>query len=188
MPITHEQFLQIHLGDKFITENDAIWTACSLQWLMDKAKVTGEHFHENGLIHAKVFAYYEKDGQIIWNGWVTQTGKVQSYSIKALVDPRTNQIKKPRKHSELIKLWADGAIIQSRIPGIESSQWKDAMDNEPSWTDDLEYRVKPPDDYYRYAIVDANGFTQFTKERKGFSNVKVTFDGETNFPKNIQMI
>lgn len=50
---------------------------------------------------------------------------------------------KPRKHAELIKAWADGATIErlwSDYYGKVSS-W--LTDNEPDWSEDEEYRIKP---------------------------------------------
>jgi len=48
---------------------------------------------------------------------------------------------KPHKHAELIKLWADGAIIQYK--GINSEVWSDCDNNSPSWHESVNYRVKP---------------------------------------------
>jgi hypothetical protein len=46
---------------------------------------------------------------------------------------------KPHKHADLIKLWADGAEIESR--GKTMKHWEDCP--KPRWFDDLEYRIKP---------------------------------------------
>lgn len=48
-------------------------------------------------------------------------------------------MKTPHKHAELIKAWADGAIIQCRHN--TSPEWKDV--NNPSWVSGVNYRVKP---------------------------------------------
>lgn len=48
---------------------------------------------------------------------------------------------KPHKHAELIKKWADGAIIQYK--GGTSEVWTDCGDNHPYWSRDVNYRVKP---------------------------------------------
>lgn len=48
---------------------------------------------------------------------------------------------KPRKHAELIKAWADGAVIQ--YMNTIAGEWTDTMGNEPSWYDNVKYRVKP---------------------------------------------
>lgn len=47
---------------------------------------------------------------------------------------------KPHKHAELIKKWADGAVIQVKTL---SGTWVDACDNNPFWEPNHEYRVKP---------------------------------------------
>ena len=46
---------------------------------------------------------------------------------------------KPHKHAELIKAWADGAVIQFKSEGT----WLDTQDNEPFWDMGNEYRIKP---------------------------------------------
>ena len=46
----------------------------------------------------------------------------------------------PQKHAELIKKWADGAIIQCET--IQAG-WVDCKDNKPYWSDINKYRVKP---------------------------------------------
>lgn len=43
----------------------------------------------------------------------------------------------PHKHAELIKAWADGAIIQSKA--YHGSLWVDNLT--PSWLTTSEYRV-----------------------------------------------
>lgn len=51
----------------------------------------------------------------------------------------------PHKHAEVIKAWADGAIIQYRVDdelGL-SLGWIDCLENIPSWNIDYQYRVKP---------------------------------------------
>jgi hypothetical protein len=49
---------------------------------------------------------------------------------------------KPHKHAELIKAWADGAVIQIRLfkSNGEVTEWEDC---DPCWGDDAEYRIKP---------------------------------------------
>jgi hypothetical protein len=48
--------------------------------------------------------------------------------------------KKPHKHAEVIKAWADGAEIQYRAEGC-TGNWMDNTD--PLWNLSFEYRVKP---------------------------------------------
>lgn len=48
---------------------------------------------------------------------------------------------KPHKHAEVIKAWADGAIIQHKD---DCDKWEDwDYRNAPPWFEDQEYRIKP---------------------------------------------
>lgn len=47
----------------------------------------------------------------------------------------------PHKHAELIKKWADGAIIQYK--DWPSGEWVTCDENRPAWIENAEYRVKP---------------------------------------------
>ena len=49
---------------------------------------------------------------------------------------------KPHVHAELIKQWADGAIVEWRDPTHTSRMWHYISSN-PSWSEFLEWRVKP---------------------------------------------
>lgn len=49
----------------------------------------------------------------------------------------------PHKHCELIKAWADGAVIEVESTG-ESDVWiKCASSNNPEWRNTCNYRIKP---------------------------------------------
>ena len=52
-----------------------------------------------------------------------------------------NEERKPRPHSEVIKAWADGAVIQylSKM----GDMWTDTPGNKPVWDAGCAYRVKP---------------------------------------------
>lgn len=52
-------------------------------------------------------------------------------------------VRLPRQHSEEIRAWADGAIIQYRFQGSSSGEWHDSELNEPKWLTNYDYRVKP---------------------------------------------
>ena len=58
------------------------------------------------------------------------------------------------KHAELIKAWADGAVIQQRWLHEE---WKDVIN--PRWDRDFEYRIKPEEKQpvVRWLWVNING-------------------------------
>lgn len=58
--------------------------------------------------------------------------------------------KKPHKHAELIKAWADGAVIQ--FYDVLREKWKDC-DEAPRWLDNNQYRIKPePTDLEKYGV------------------------------------
>ena len=51
-----------------------------------------------------------------------------------------NSERKPHKHAELIKAWADGAVIQ--FYDVLREKWR-ACDEAPRWLDNNLYRIKP---------------------------------------------
>lgn len=51
---------------------------------------------------------------------------------------------KPHKHAELIKAWADGAVIQ--IKNL-FGKW---VDTDPLWSEDHIYRIKPAEKVVRW--------------------------------------
>lgn len=51
-----------------------------------------------------------------------------------------NAVKKPHKHAEVIKAWADGEQIEAKF--AEGAEWLDVKFG-ISWNEDYEYRVKP---------------------------------------------
>jgi len=60
-----------------------------------------------------------------------------------------NKERKPHVHAELIKVWADGAIVQF----FNGKGWEDCYNNEPSWCVEDRYRIKPePSDVEKYGI------------------------------------
>ena len=87
--------------------------------------------------------------------------------------------KTPHKHAALIKAWADGATIQYKV---RQGEWRDVYDNDPTWNDWEEYRVKPepkPDieRFIRVEIVERS--VCLIHPSDGDRNLKLTFDGET---------
>ena len=94
------------------------------------------------------------------------------------------------KHAELIKAWADGAIIQ--FYAKERDKWLDCLS--PSWVIEVNYRIKPepkPDVVYyvvaeinnnvfKRNIIDKNDcFSFLSKHKTTADNLKLSFDGET---------
>jgi len=55
------------------------------------------------------------------------------------------------KHCDLIKAWADGAEIQQRHP-VDPTYWEN-IGKFPSWSDGMEYRIKPKTIKYRNALM-----------------------------------
>jgi hypothetical protein len=76
---------------------------------------------------------------------------------------------KPHKHSDLIKLWADGAVIQFLNC---SDNWID-VDN-PRWHKEGEYRIKPEEKkpVVRWLWANINGClsTEFYSEEDMIKN------------------
>ena len=94
-----------------------------------------------------------------------------------------DSMNKPHKHADLIKAWADGAIIEGFIDGM----WIEAR---PTWNENAEYRIKPepkPDlhFYVNHLMISLTHLRNFTEYK---FHVKLTFDGETKKLKSVEMI
>ena len=89
------------------------------------------------------------------------------------------------KHHDAIVAWAKGSKVQMQVG---DSFWFDI--EHPSWDVATEYRVKPEEkpDYARFSRVDVHGADELTGSQRIMSNVKFTFDGETNRLKAVEMI
>lgn len=95
---------------------------------------------------------------------------------------------KPKKHSEIIKAWADGYEIEAFNP--ERQMWITAP--EPGWFPDIEYRVKPgiirrrPRITQRWANIEINPLTDeleiteahTDRDSVGALNVVMTFEND----------
>lgn len=98
-------------------------------------------------------------------------------------------MKKPHKHAELIKAWADGAEIEFRWSS--SDDWK--VVTKPCWDAD-EYRIKPEPkpDFVYYGVFDSIGSTIidccFTNLNDIGDQIKLTFDGETGKLKSAEVL
>lgn len=93
----------------------------------------------------------------------------------------------PRKHAELIKLWADGATIQ--VMCKTNKKWLDLI-YAPNWEDETEYRVKPKPDVVTVARVQhINGQTEWRNlfDHDIGGKVQFTFDGETGKLKAVKL-
>lgn len=113
-------------------------------------------------------------------------------------------MRKPHKHAELIKAWAEGAEIEQRSKSerlvvFNGNEWEDF---DGYWFNDneVEYRIKPEPkpDVIALGIIEWNGTktggmaqynTEFrVSERYEEDNVKLTFDGETGKLKSAEVI
>ena len=99
------------------------------------------------------------------------------------------------KHAELIKLWADGALIQWKDE--ERVGWQDCYNNLPTWSPQFKYRVKPEPkpDVVRYCCLDIDCNNNVTVRSNYFNesavrcdNLMVVFDGETGELKDAQVL
>lgn len=104
--------------------------------------------------------------------------------------------KTPHVHAEVIKAWAEGATIQYS----DNGQWFDTKGNQPQWSINRNYRVKPErkSDVVMYGQAMLNPYIKF----EGFSTIKSTqqygmigpdnlmlvFDGETGKLKDAQVL
>lgn len=110
-------------------------------------------------------------------------------------------MKIPHKHAELIKAWADGAEIQSRLVVVndtnEGHVWVDTPN--PAWDFEKIYRIKPeprPDEVKYCNIYRANvgGFQDSLRTAKRMGRdlsvgiVEFTFDGETGLLKSVEIV
>lgn len=95
-------------------------------------------------------------------------------------------MKKPHKHAELIKAWADGAEIEHRWDTDDF--WVESIT--PTWIGDCLYRIKPEPkpDVVRYGMVVDNRYGSLTLARCACDNIKLTFDGETGALKAAEVL
>lgn len=105
-----------------------------------------------------------------------------------------NEQKKPHKHAELIKAWADGAEIQYQD---YRGCWRDTDD--PNWNKEIQYRIKPKEPVVRYARL--NKSQESTSHLGKFTyvhlhedlvededNIKVTFNPDTGELLSVEKI
>ena len=89
-------------------------------------------------------------------------------------------MKNKRPHSKLIKAWANGAIIQFR--DMKTGKWEDCWDNDPSWDENLEYRIKPDtieadDMVVMYAWANLHDLEiDLTPDQHSMDNLRLVFD------------
>ena len=95
---------------------------------------------------------------------------------------------KPHKHAELIKAWADGAIIERYWTDLRTGHQYWMIDNEPMWEEYEEYRIKPEPkpDVVMETVLKLEPFPKFVMHGK--PNLKLTFDGETGELKSAEVL
>ena len=106
-------------------------------------------------------------------------------------------MKKPHKHAELIKAWADGAEIEYRdcCSNIQVNAWS-PLPPQGDWDEhpDFEYRIKPEPKldsnlYYRaQGYVYGNEASEVIWTGDNNANLKLTFDGETGKLKSAEVL
>lgn len=112
-----------------------------------------------------------------------------------------SEIKKPHKHAELIKAWADGAEIE--FFNLDTAEWFET--EAPSWALHMQYRIKPepkPDLIVNAVIQFKNSWAtpsiryswngdcpeRYKHNLKLGNVIKFTLDGETNELKRVEVI
>ena len=96
-------------------------------------------------------------------------------------------MKTPHVHAEVIKAWADGAIIQYK----KGDGWLDVIGNNPTWNVFEIYRIKPEPkpDIVRYQFVTGvNTRACIGPDARSIANLMIVFDGETGVLKDAQVL
>lgn len=86
-------------------------------------------------------------------------------------------VKTPHKHAELIRAWADGAVVECRFLATKTD-W--SVTDTPMWADCFEYRIKPepkPDRVVPWGNVSL----------LELGSVMFTVDGETGKIKSVEL-
>lgn len=81
----------------------------------------------------------------------------------------------PHKWAAVIKSWADGAEIQYK--SRDDYKWIDLLTLTPSWSNSMEYRIKPQTIKYRVALIKGDGFchTATANSKEGESHITELF-------------
>ena len=102
---------------------------------------------------------------------------------------------KPHKHAELIKLWADGAEIEERYIDKDNQDFYDWVEFNGDWSyiNNYEYRIKPepkPDVAVFYVCnrIICKTVPYVFEREETYSNLKLTFDGETGELKSAEVL
>lgn len=108
----------------------------------------GSHFpyqDDMGVTYSDTGKYINSstvDSRDLVREWVPEPDPITSQD-PVDTSPQVTTESKPSKHSEAIKAWADGKIIEYKGPDME--EWKEILPVGKSmvvWRDDVQYRVK----------------------------------------------
>lgn len=96
-----------------------------------------------------------------------------------------HNVRRPHKHAELIKAWADGAEIE--VFSLSTNEWVDAG-NSPNWFTGANYRNKaiPNPDIIEYWQNTLTNCGQMDDAED--ANLKLTFDGKTGKLKSAEVL
>ena len=92
---------------------------------------------------------------------------------------------KPHKHAELIKAWADGAVIEV----LDNNAWFWA--STPQWDEYRKYRIKPEqkaDIVKHIYVMNSIDGVLLCEGFHEIPNIKLTFDGETGELKSAEVL
>lgn len=98
--------------------------------------------------------------------------------------------RKPHVHAELIKAWADGAVIEACS---SYHSWRE-YDN-PGWFEDVKYRIKPepkPDDVRTFFFEPTHNSEHGSwyagrASPPNIDHIRCVFDGETGRLKDVSI-
>lgn len=152
---------------------------------------SGENYY-----HLKIGKVYEVKGTVTGGDViriVNDVGTDYYYesNLFELVTEKENTLettaKKPHQHRDLIIAWANGEKVQVKVYDIDQhvENWQD--EPFPEWYSEFEYRIKPEPkpDQTRTMFVELH-----PKLDNAFNkpNIKLTFDGETENLKAVEII
>jgi hypothetical protein len=97
---------------------------------------------------------------------------------------------KPHKHAELIKAWADGAVIQVKYDHAGWVDW--SITSSPEWHDYQEYRIKPEPQpkLIKYVITQAieKGICRWDISEPAYANLKLVFNYESGVLEEAEVL
>lgn len=174
-------------GDIVITSEGGEYTCITMDKALQLFKDLKpyEHTEYIGLNNLTQNSYLQ------WDSFGNSALKDPDFTVVQVIpkEKPMQTTKQPRKHSELIKAWADGAEIQYKSwQGV----WESYLPGDsPMWDVNSEYRIKPEvkPDVVMYAFVNEDFCTgTYPHNEDKENNLKLTFDGETGDLKSAEVI